>query len=56
MSNTIICTQCKKALEIDKLKRNCSNCFGCTGCERYTCSKCGEEIVVKEMKRANCEL
>lgn len=52
-SDIAICTHCDAKVDIKMAKRICSNCFGCTGCERYVCTECGREIVVKDVRKAN---
>ncbi len=45
------CQHCGKTFDKKDLDRSCSNCFACTSCETYICPECGNEIVVKPIKR-----
>ena len=45
------CNSCGRQFSNFDVPRNCSNCFACTGCEIYLCPFCGEEVVVKPIKK-----
>jgi hypothetical protein len=51
--NRIICGECHREWDKNKIERYCSNCFCCTGCERYICPVCDGVIVVVPVKKMN---
>lgn len=50
MNEVVSCDKCGFSASRKEMERLCCNCFACTGCERFTCPKCGNEIVVKPIQ------
>lgn len=48
---TVTCESCGFATSSLDIDRQCSNCFACTGCETYLCPACGNEIIVKPIRK-----
>jgi hypothetical protein len=47
----IECRQCGFSTQRGNVERQCSNCFACTGCEIYLCPECGNEIVIRSVRK-----
>lgn len=47
------CPLCGTTFNSLNEQKVCSNCFACTGCEIFICPGCGEEAVIKDLKRPN---
>ena len=48
-----LCNFCGIKFSRDEAIKVCSNCFACTGCEIFICPGCGEEVVIKAIKKPN---
>lgn len=46
------CNKCGFTFTNLEVSRVCNNCFACTGCEIYVCPSCGQEVVIKAVKKA----
>jgi predicted RNA-binding Zn-ribbon protein involved in translation (DUF1610 family) len=45
------CPLCGANFNSLNAEKVCSNCFACTGCEIFICPTCGQEAIIKDLKR-----